>query len=99
MNAHVRWLLTHDGQDPNQHAQPFGIHERLPLGPMPFEQWKTDGVEKLAKIPTRVTDPLAGKLASGAGASHEALLSPKDSLLLPPLARLVKFRDPSIKWE
>ena len=95
MKAQGRWLLTLDGQDPDQHDQPFGIHERLPSGPVPFKQRKPGGMEKREKIPTRLPDPFAGKLAGGAGCGHGTLLSAKDSPILPQLPPLRKFRDPS----
>jgi pimeloyl-ACP methyl ester carboxylesterase len=98
MNAQVRWLLTLDSQDPDEHDQPFRIHERLPSGAMPFEQWELSGMEKFEKIPTRLAHPFARKLTGGAGCSHGALLSAKNSPILPQLALLIKCRDPSINF-
>ena len=98
MNAQVRGFPTRDGQNPDPHDQPFGIHERLPSKPVPFEQRKPRGTEKLEKMPTRVADPVSGQLASGAGCGHGVLLSARDSPILPQLALLVKCRDPSISY-
>src|SRR5688572_4376295 len=95
MNAQVGGLPTLDGQDPDQHDLPVGIHERLPSVPMPCDRGETGGVEKLENIRPRLADPVARKLAGGTGCGHRALLSAKNSPILPELPTLKKCRDPS----
>ncbi len=62
---------------------------------MSFDRRETGGLEKLEEIVTGLEDLCGGNLAGGTGCSHGALLSAKDSPILPQPAPLVKFRDPS----
>jgi hypothetical protein len=97
MNAQVGWLLTRDRQDSDAHDHPCGVRERLPALPVSFDRRETDGVEPLENIGPGLADPLRRNLAGGAGCSHGALLSAKDSVSLPQHTPLGKFRDPSGK--
>lgn len=98
MNAQVSWRFALDGQHSAQPDQPFGILERFASWPVSFDRRKTGGLEKLEAIITGLADPCGGNLAGRADCSHGALLSAKDSPILPQPAPLVKFRDPSHKY-
>jgi hypothetical protein len=79
----VGWLWAFDGQDADQHAQPFGVLERLALLPVSFDRRETGGLEKREGIVTGQTDSCGGTLAGGAGCSPDALLAAQDSHVWP----------------
>jgi hypothetical protein len=78
-----------------QHDQACGILEGLASLPMSFNRRERGGLEKLEEIVAGLADSCGGNLAGGTDCSHGALLSAKDSSILPQPAPLVKFRDPS----
>ena len=83
MDAQVRGLLTFDREDPDQHDQPFRIHERLASVPVAFDRREMGGLKEFEKVLPGLADSLGGDHAGGAGRGHGALISANNSTMLP----------------